>query len=84
MRTGEGKTLVAVLPSYLNALSGEGVQVICRSINEFNILCNLICMHCAVDNNTDGLDVCMRCMHHNRCAVISTALSISDAAGKRA
>ena len=27
MRTGEGKTLVAVLPAVLNALSGEGVQV---------------------------------------------------------
>ena len=28
MRTGEGKTLVATLPSYLNALSGKGVHVI--------------------------------------------------------
>ena len=28
MRTGEGKTLVAVLPAYLNALSGKGVQVV--------------------------------------------------------
>ena len=27
MRTGEGKTLVAVLPAYLNALTGTGVQV---------------------------------------------------------
>ncbi len=27
MRTGEGKTLVAVLPAFLNALSGKGVQV---------------------------------------------------------
>ena len=27
MRTGEGKTLVAVLPAYLNALEGKGVQV---------------------------------------------------------
>lgn len=27
MRTGEGKTLVAVLPAYLNALTGKGVQV---------------------------------------------------------
>ena len=27
MRTGEGKTLVAVLPAYLNALSGKGVHV---------------------------------------------------------
>ena len=24
MKTGEGKTLVAVLPAYLNALTGEG------------------------------------------------------------
>ena len=29
MRTGEGKTLVAVLPAYLNALAGKGVQVSC-------------------------------------------------------
>ncbi|MCE3255347.1 MAG: secA [Rickettsiaceae bacterium] len=28
MRTGEGKTLVATLPSYLNALAGEGVHVV--------------------------------------------------------
>ncbi len=27
MKTGEGKTLVAVLPAYLNALAGKGVQV---------------------------------------------------------
>lgn len=27
MRTGEGKTLVAVLPAVLNALAGRGVQV---------------------------------------------------------
>ena len=28
MKTGEGKTLVATLPAYLNALSGKGVHVI--------------------------------------------------------
>src|SRR4029078_13522738 len=28
MKTGEGKTLTCVLPAYLNALSGEGVQVV--------------------------------------------------------
>src|SRR5262245_65935805 len=28
MRTGEGKTLVATLPAYLNALSGNGVHVV--------------------------------------------------------
>ena len=33
MRTGEGKTLVAVLPAYLNALSGEGVHII--TVNDY-------------------------------------------------
>ncbi len=28
MKTGEGKTLVATLPTYLNALSGDGVHVV--------------------------------------------------------
>src|SRR5260221_1509856 len=28
MKTGEGKTLVATLPAYLNALAGQGVHVI--------------------------------------------------------
>ena len=33
MRTGEGKTLMATLPAYLNALPGEGVHVI--TVNEY-------------------------------------------------
>jgi preprotein translocase subunit SecA len=33
MRTGEGKTLVATLPSYLNALPGKGVHVI--TVNDY-------------------------------------------------
>ncbi|MCP3664439.1 MAG: preprotein translocase subunit SecA, partial [Gammaproteobacteria bacterium] len=33
MRTGEGKTLAATLPVYLNALSGEGVHVI--TVNDY-------------------------------------------------
>ncbi|MBK6981481.1 MAG: preprotein translocase subunit SecA [Betaproteobacteria bacterium] len=33
MRTGEGKTLVATLPSYLNALTGKGVHVI--TVNDY-------------------------------------------------
>ena len=33
MRTGEGKTLVATLPSYLNAISGKGVHVI--TVNDY-------------------------------------------------
>ncbi|MDW7673959.1 MAG: preprotein translocase subunit SecA [Bacillota bacterium] len=33
MKTGEGKTLVATLPAYLNALSGKGVHVI--TVNDY-------------------------------------------------
>ena len=33
MRTGEGKTLVATLPAYLNAISGEGVHVV--TVNDY-------------------------------------------------
>ena len=33
MRTGEGKTLVAVLPAYLNALTGQGVHIV--TVNDY-------------------------------------------------
>ena len=33
MRTGEGKTLVATLPSYLNALTGNGVHIV--TVNDY-------------------------------------------------
>jgi preprotein translocase subunit SecA len=33
MRTGEGKTLVATLPAYLNAISGSGVHIV--TVNEY-------------------------------------------------
>lgn len=33
MKTGEGKTLVAMLPAYLNALTGEGVHVV--TVNDY-------------------------------------------------
>ncbi len=33
MRTGEGKTLVATLPTYMNALTGEGVHVV--TVNDY-------------------------------------------------
>ena len=33
MRTGEGKTLVATLPAYLNAITGEGVHVV--TVNDY-------------------------------------------------
>jgi len=33
MKTGEGKTLVATLPTYLNALEGKGVHVV--TVNDY-------------------------------------------------
>lgn len=33
MKTGEGKTLVAVLPAYLNSLSGDGVHIV--TVNDY-------------------------------------------------
>ena len=33
MKTGEGKTLVATLPAYLNALTGNGVHIV--TVNEY-------------------------------------------------
>jgi preprotein translocase subunit SecA len=33
MRTGEGKTLMATLPTYLNALSGRGVHIV--TVNDY-------------------------------------------------
>ncbi|KAK6941158.1 SecA DEAD-like, N-terminal [Dillenia turbinata] len=39
MRTGEGKTLVAILPAYLNALTGKGVHVV--TVNDY-----LACRDC--------------------------------------
>ena len=33
MGTGEGKTLVATLPAYLNALEGKGVHIV--TVNDY-------------------------------------------------
>ena len=33
MKTGEGKTLVATLPAYLNALTGNGVHIV--TVNDY-------------------------------------------------
>lgn len=33
MKTGEGKTLVATMPTYLNALAGKGVHIV--TVNDY-------------------------------------------------
>ena len=37
MKTGEGKTLVATLPTYLNALEGKGVHVVTSEIGRAHV-----------------------------------------------
>ncbi|WCN38159.1 preprotein translocase subunit SecA [Aneurinibacillus uraniidurans] len=58
MRTGEGKTLVATLPTYLNALAGKGVHVItvneylaARDAEEMGQIYNFLGLTCAVNLN---------------------------------
>ena len=40
MRTGEGKTLVATLAVYLNALSGKGVHVVTVNVTWLHVIVN--------------------------------------------
>ena len=53
MRTGEGKTLTATLPAYLNALTGEGVHIITVVSVHSNyhiccFCCTVVCVVCVV------------------------------------
>src|SRR5690625_337935 len=61
MRTGEGKTLAATMPAYLNALSGKGVHIITvndylaeRDAKEMGVLYEFLGL--TVGLNTTGLD----------------------------
>ncbi|WP_028451451.1 preprotein translocase subunit SecA [Chitinilyticum aquatile] len=63
MRTGEGKTLVATLPAYLNALTGRGVHVI--TVNDYlasrdaatmGKLFNFLGLSCGVNLNSKTHD----------------------------
>ena len=56
MRTGEGKTLVATLPSYLNALTGRGgVHVAAGSRDAAHALAGSIQAHDASRNQRDAV-----------------------------
>ncbi|MDP3792742.1 MAG: preprotein translocase subunit SecA [bacterium] len=59
MRTGEGKTLVATLPAYLNALTGKGVHIV--SVNDFLVRRDTAWM--GQIYNTLGLSV--GCINHD-------------------
>ena len=63
MRTGEGKTLTATMPLYLNALSGEGVHVVTvneylatRDSNEMGELYNFLGLSVGLNINSKSSD----------------------------
>ena len=59
MRTGEGKTLVATLPAYLNALAGRGVHIV--TVNDY------LASRCRVDGAAvpfPGFDCWLQPHHH--------------------
>jgi hypothetical protein len=58
MRTGEGKTLVAVLPAFLNALSGKSVHVV--TVNDY--LARRDCEWVGQVHRFLGLKVSPRCL----------------------
>lgn len=59
MRTGEGKTLVATLPSYLNALTGKGVHVV--TVNDYLARRDAVWM----GQIYDALGLSVACINHD-------------------
>ena len=73
MRTGEGKTLTATMPVYLNALSGDGVHVVTvneylatRDAREMGELYNFFRPNCRVklNRNVFRRKTCCICCRH--------------------
>lgn len=60
MRTGEGKTLVATLPAYLNALTGKGVHVV--TVNDYLSRRDSVWM----GQIFDYLGLTVSCINHER------------------
>ena len=48
MKTGEGKTLVATLPAYLNALTGKGVHIVTVKIESTSSTIAKLCPRCII------------------------------------
>ena len=80
MRTGEGKTLTATMPVYLNALSGEGVHVVTvneylatRDSNEMGELYNFLGLSVGLNINSKSSDENVK-----RITVISLIVQITN------
>ena len=72
MRTGEGKTLVATLPAYLNALEGKGVHVV--TVNDY--LARRDCQWMGPVYHALGLTVA--CLQHDTAFVYDPAIPSDD------
>lgn len=70
MRTGEGKTLVAVLPAYLNALAGKGVQV--TLLHRRMSMARMYILH--------GLGPCASCCQLYSLCTLSTSIAANPCA----
>ncbi len=73
MRTGEGKTLTATLPVYLNALEGKGVHVV--TVNDY--LARRDCIWMGKIYNALGLSVA--CINHERGYLFDPEVKHDDA-----
>ena len=62
MKTGEGKTLVATLAAYLNALEGKGVHVV--TVNDYLAKRDADCRMRCSRNVRQSKKGCLCCRHH--------------------
>ncbi len=67
MKTGEGKTLVATLPAYLNALSGKGVHVV--TVNDYLSRRDAVWM----GQIYDALGLSVGCLNHEQSFIYDPA-----------
>ena len=72
MKTGEGKTLVATLPAYLNALSGNGVHIV--TVNDYLSRRDAVWM----GQIFSSLGLSVGCINHNASYLYDPAHSEKD------
>lgn len=77
MKTGEGKTLVATLPAYLNALTGNGVHIV--TVNDYLSRRDAVWM----GQIYDALGLRVGCLNHDAAYLYDTAHKNAEADQER-
>jgi preprotein translocase subunit SecA len=72
MKTGEGKTLVATLPAYLNALDGKGVHIV--TVNDYLARRDVVWM----GQIYDALGLSVGCINHEASYLYDSNIRTSD------